>query len=109
VTATSTGNTFGTAQNVTVPSAAIGETLTVSNPSNSGFTVALSPALVGLTSSDFTLLDGSTPVAISSASTADNGTTYTIAATLTVGKTYSITATKTSYTFGLAQNIVVPQ
>ncbi|MDR3584709.1 MAG: cell wall-binding repeat-containing protein [Desulfosporosinus sp.] len=45
---------------------------------------------------------------ISSASTNDNGATYTIDAMLTEGKTYTVTAAKTGYTFGTAQNVVVP-
>ena len=92
---------------VGVHAAPISETLTVSNPSTAGFTVALSPALTGL-SSDFTLMDGSTPVTIGSATDNGNGTSYTIAATLTAGKTYTITATDTGYTFGTAQNVAVP-
>jgi len=108
VTATKTDYTFGSAQNVVVPTPPTSETLTVSNSSNSGFTVTLSPSLADLTGSDFTLLDGSTPVTISAASRADNGATYIIAATLTDGKTYTVTAADTGYTFGSAQNVVVP-
>lgn len=108
VMATKTGYTFGTAQYVVVPNGTRSETLTVANPSTTGFTVALNPPLYGLTGSDFTLLDGSTLVPISSAMTTDSGATYMIAATLTSGKTYTVTATKSGYDFGTAQNVRVP-
>ena len=84
------------------------ETLTVREPSTTGFTLAVNPALNGLKASDFILMDGSTRVTISSASTTNSGSIYKIAAKLTAGHTYTVTATKSGYYFGTAQNVVVP-
>ncbi|MDR3600969.1 MAG: hypothetical protein P4L49_10915 [Desulfosporosinus sp.] len=124
ITATSTGYTFGTAQNVAVTSAdytfgtsqaggssaAIKETLTVSNPSTSGFTVALNPALNGLTTSNFTLVNSSgNPVTLTSATTSGDGASYTITVALSAGQTYTLTAADAGYTFATAQTVVVPQ
>ena len=110
VAVTSMGYTFGTAQNAVVSSAAINETLTVSNPSTSGFTVTLNPALSGLTISNFTLFNSSgNPVTLTGATTSVGGVTYTITAALGAGQTYTLTAEDAGYTFGAAQNIVVPK
>ncbi|EGW37958.1 cell wall-binding repeat-containing protein [Desulfosporosinus sp. OT] len=108
LTAAKTGYKFGTAQYVVVPAITPTETLTVREPSTAGFTVALKPALNGLDASDFILLDGTTRVMISSASTTNRGATYNIAATLSVGRTYTITAIKSGHYFGSAQNVFVP-
>ncbi|MFZ3132569.1 MAG: hypothetical protein WA125_16110 [Desulfosporosinus sp.] len=84
----------------------ISETLTVSNPTTTGFTVTLNPALAGLTASNFTLLDSSNqPVTITSATTTDNGATYEISAALCVGQSYTVTAAKTDYDFGAPVNV----
>lgn len=92
------------------PSSAISETLTISNPSTSGFTIALNPSLNGLTVSNFTLVNSSgNPVSLTSATTSDNGSTYAISAALSAGQTYTLTAVYTGYTFGTAPNVVVPQ
>ncbi|CAA7599594.1 Putative cell wall binding repeat 2 [Acididesulfobacillus acetoxydans] len=89
--------------------ATISETLTVSNPSTAGFTVSLSPALNGLTSGNFTLLNSSgSAVPITSAATGDNGATYSIAAALTAGQTYAVTASDTGYAFGGTHYVTVP-
>ncbi len=94
---------------VITDAAIITETLTVSNPSTTGFTVTLSPALAGLTGSDFILKDDqNNAVTITSAATSDNGATYTIGAALTAGKTYTVTAAKAGYNFGTAANVAVP-
>jgi len=94
----------------TTPAAtSISETLRVSNPSASGFTVALNPALNGLTISNFTLVNSSgNPVALTGATTSDNGATYAISAVLSAGQTYTLTTVHADYTFGTAQNVVVP-
>ena len=85
------------------------EVLTVSNPATTGFTVALSPALSGLIASNFTLLDiSSNSVNITGATTSDNGATYALSAALIAGQTYTVTATKTGYTFGTGQSVVIP-
>ena len=89
---------------------AISEMLTVSNPSTSGFTVALNPALSGLTISNFTLVNASgNPIALTNATTSVGGASYMINATLSAGQTYTLTAVDAGYTFGTAQNVVVPQ
>jgi len=93
-----------------LPTTAISETLTVSNPSITGFTVALNPALNGLSISNFTLVNSSgNPVAITGTTTSDNGAIYAISAALSAGQTYTLTAADTGYTFGTAQKVVVPQ
>lgn len=110
VSATSTGYTFGTAQNIALTSAAISETMTVSNPSTSGFTVGLNPSLNGLTISSFTLVNSSgNPVTITGATASAGGASYAITAALSTGQTYTLTAADAGYTFGTAQNVVVPQ
>lgn len=84
------------------------EALTVSEPSTTGFTLAVNPALNGLNASDFILMNGGTRVTISSALTTNSDATYKISATLTAGHTYTVTAAKGGYYFGTAQNVVVP-
>ncbi|SPF52226.1 exported hypothetical protein [Candidatus Desulfosporosinus infrequens] len=80
------------------------ETLMVSNPATTGFTVTLNPALAGLTASNFTLLDSSSqPVTITGATTSDSGASYAISSALSAGQTYTVTATKTGCNFGTAQ------
>ena len=108
LTATKTGYTFGPAQYVVVPTTTPSEALTVSEPSTTGFTLTVNPALNGLNASDFILMDGSSRVTISSVSTTNSGATYKISATLTAGHTYTVTAAKGGYYFGTAQNVVVP-
>ena len=108
VTVASTGYIIGTAPNSVMP-AAISVTLTVSNPSTSGFTVTLNPALSGLTTSNFTLVNSSgTPVVLTGTTTSVGGATYAISAVLSAGQTYTLTAVDAGYTFGTAQNVVVP-
>ena len=94
----------------TLSTTAISEILTVSNPSTTGFRVALNPALNGLTSSNFTIFNSTgNPVAITGAATSDNGATYAITAAFSAGQTYILTASDAAYTFGTAQNVLVPQ
>ncbi len=94
---------------VTTDVTIINESLAVSNPSTTGFTITLNPALAGLTGSDFILKDDQdNAVTITSAETSDEGATYAISAALTAGKTYTVTAVKTGYDFGTAANVAVP-
>ncbi|HVJ49403.1 RHS repeat domain-containing protein, partial [Desulfitobacterium sp.] len=87
----------------------ISETLTVRSTTTGGITLALSPALDGLNTSNFKLVDSSNnPVTITGAVTTDNGATYLLSASLSAGQTYTVTATKSGYDFGAAQNVVVP-
>jgi putative cell wall-binding protein len=92
----------------TVDNTTPSESLTISNPSTTGFSVTVNPGVNGLNANDFILLDGGTRVTINSASTTDGGLTYNIAAPLTADHTYSLTATKSGFFFGAAQNVVVP-
>jgi putative cell wall-binding protein len=108
LTTVKTGYTFGTAQYVFVPATTPTETLTVSNPTTTGFALTVNPALNGLNVNDFILMDGGTRMTINSVSTTNSGFTYNIAAPLTAGHVYSITAAKNGYFFGTAQNVVVP-
>ncbi|MGC7870703.1 hypothetical protein ACPUYX_04120 [Desulfosporosinus sp. SYSU MS00001] len=86
----------------------VSETMKISNPSTSGFTVTLNPALNGLAPDNFTLQNSSgNSVSISNATTSDNGTTYTISAVLSTGQTYTLTAAYPGYTFGTPQNIEI--
>lgn len=102
-------STSSTPPSTTLPTTAINETLTVSNPSTSGFTVALSPALNGLKISNFKLVDSSgSHVVLTSATTTVGGATYAITAALSAGQTYTLTAADAGYTFNTAQNVAVP-
>lgn len=109
ITATKSGYDFGTAQNVVVPAGTIAETLTVSNTTSSGITLELSPALAGLTTSNFSLVDSSNnPVTITGVETTDNGATYQLNAALSPGLTYTITVIKDGYDFGFPQTFTIP-
>lgn len=109
VSATAAGYSFNAAQSFTVPGALISETLTVSNPSISGFTVSLSPALNGLTKDNFTLKDSAgNPIAITSATTSNDGSTYSVGAALIASQTYTLSVTVTGYSFGDAKSLTVP-
>ncbi|NLU51222.1 MAG: hypothetical protein GXX09_12655 [Syntrophomonadaceae bacterium] len=84
-------------------------TVTVSDPSTTGFTVGLDPAVGDLVASDFTLKDDTNQdVTITNVATTDSGATYTVSADLTAGKTYTVNITKTGYDFGGAASVVVP-
>ncbi len=109
LTASKTGYTFGTVQQVVVPSSStINETMWVSNPSTTGFTLTVSPALYGLNVSNFILMDGNTSVGLGLASIVNNGSTYQIVAALAPGKTYTLRVVKDGYNFGIAQYVAVP-
>ena len=102
------GEAVGTFE-VTSPAPSTSETMTVTNPSTTGFTVELSPSLAGLTASNFTLLDSSSQaVSITGATTTDSGATYAIRAGLSAGQTYTVTAAKSGYNFGSGHSVVVP-
>lgn len=94
LTLSASGYTFNR-PSVQVPSAAI--TATVTSPSANGFTLTLNPALPGLGAGDLALSNNAT---VSSATTADNGATYTVDASFpTPGTTYTLTITASGYTF----------
>lgn len=108
IVAAKSGYTFGAAQYVIVPATTTSRTLTVREPSTTGFNVAVNPALNGLKANDFIILDGGTRVNISSVSTTNSGATYKIIVPLTAGHTYTVTAIKSGYSFGTPRKIVVP-
>ncbi|HUX46786.1 MAG TPA: hypothetical protein VMV58_02120 [Desulfosporosinus sp.] len=109
-TRASNTSTYSIPPTTTLPTTTISETLTVINPSSAGFTVVLSPALKGLTISNFTLVDSlENPVALTGATTSVDGASYAISAALSAGKTYILSAEDAGYTFGTAQSVVVPQ
>ncbi|WP_407313644.1 cell wall-binding repeat-containing protein [Desulfosporosinus sp. SB140] len=107
LTANYAGYALGTAQSFTIPYGMNNETLTVSNPSTTGFTMGLSSALNGLTTDNFTLLDSlGNHIAITGVTTSDGGATYTISAALAAGQTYTITANYAGYTLGTLSLII---
>lgn len=109
ITVTKSGYDFGTAQTVLVPAGTMTEALTVSNTTGGAFTVALSPALAGLTTSNFTIVDNSnSPVTITGVVSTDNGATYAISASLSAGQTYTVTVTKSGYDFGPPITVGIP-
>jgi hypothetical protein len=104
LTAAVTGYTFGTVQ--FIPATIISETLSVFNPSSTGFRVGVSPAISNMTINDFALFDSAgNPITITSVTVLDDGATYDIKASLSAGQIYKLTAAKTGYVFGTAQFI----
>jgi hypothetical protein len=103
---TSSSNT----SSITTTPTPISETLNVSSVTTAGFTVTLNPTLNGLTTNNFTLVDSSgNKITITSATTSNDGVSYTITASLGANQTYTLTASATGYTFGTPRNVVVPQ
>ncbi|MCM3749818.1 S-layer homology domain-containing protein [Paenibacillus pasadenensis] len=75
----------------------------------SGFRVALAPAVAGLTASDFTLIErGAGTVPIAEAETADEGGTYAVAAALRPGGVYTLVIERSGFSFGAALEVTVP-
>ncbi|MFP4979238.1 S-layer homology domain-containing protein, partial [Paenibacillus sp. CN-4] len=102
------GYTF-TVSDVTVPKTPPVDptpvTGSVSEASPSGFTLALSPAVEGLTAADISLSGGA---AVSNATTTDGGLTYQVTAQLEEGQTYSVNVVKNGYTFTVS-DVTVPK
>ena len=109
VTANYNSGTLGTAQSFTVPyTTASNESLTVSNPLTTGFTVGLSSAVNGLTASNFSLVNSSgSSVPITAVTTSDGGATYVIIASLSAGQTYTVTANYNGGTLGTPQSFTL--
>ena len=103
------GSGFTNIRGIAIPETQVTTvTKTISNPSTSGFSLVLNPAVQGLISSDFILLDGTTPVEITnSPATTDGGATYTVAVSLEAGKPYTVNITKAGYDFGADSDVVV--
>ncbi|MFC3802021.1 fibronectin type III domain-containing protein [Cohnella sp. GCM10012308] len=81
----------------------------VSGMTKTGFTLKLDTAVAGLNATDLQLRDRQyQPVAVSSMTTADQGLTYTVRASLTESETYSLTVSKNGYGFGAGLSFQVP-
>jgi len=84
-------------------------TLTVSNPSTTGFIVTVSPAIDNMITNNFTLRNNrGNLVTVTNATALNGGAAYALNASLAAGQTYTLTTAKTGYTFGTAQYVVVP-
>lgn len=83
-------------------------TKTISLPATTGFKVSLSPAVLGLTASNFVIKNylGVTVVP-TNVSTADSGLSYTVACTLPSGKVATVTITKAGSDFGYEGFVIV--
>lgn len=102
---TKPGYKLATPVSVSVP-AIVQVEKTISHASTSGLTIALSPAVVDLTAAALDLRDADNrPVSGATMSSADNGATYIVKASMTGGKTYSVNLEKEGYSFG--DNILV--
>jgi hypothetical protein len=82
--------------------------LSVSSPTTTGFTVALSPAVPGLTAASFSLKNAQNATVPFAVSTADGGATYVFKADIIAGSTYKISAAKNGFDFGAAQDVLAP-
>ncbi|MBO9609566.1 MAG: hypothetical protein J7639_26660 [Paenibacillaceae bacterium] len=81
----------------------------VSNIGARSVGIALNPARAGLAANNFTLKDAAGhTLPASSATTADGGATYTIAADFTGGQVYTIGIAKIGYYFGAASEAFIP-
>ncbi|MFF2912095.1 S-layer homology domain-containing protein [Paenibacillus sp. NPDC057934] len=109
---TKPGYSFGPAATIFVPvtdPGMISVTAEVYGISEDGFKVSFSPAVAGLDGSSFILLNkANQPVAISGATSSDDGISYTVAAALTKGETYGLLIEKSGYSFGAALAFAVP-
>ncbi|WP_164545489.1 S-layer homology domain-containing protein [Paenibacillus albus] len=98
LTLTNSGYDFGIGRTLYVP---VSVTAALKSANAAGISIRFQTAVAGLTKSSFTLKDaeGNTTI-IQSATTADDGVTYVIAADLTDGKRYNLTVTASGYVFG---------
>lgn len=79
----------------------------IENPATSGFTLALSPAVPGLTASNLNLSGGAR---VGSLSSDDGGATYAVQASLTAGQIYDLGVADAGYRFSPSPATVrVPQ
>ncbi|WP_420818529.1 S-layer homology domain-containing protein [Paenibacillus paeoniae] len=112
LTITKTGYSFGSPLTVyvevTTPEI-IQVTSVVSDISETSFTVTFSEPVTGLSKGNFNLTDQSnSKVGISEAITDDDGVSYSITTLLAAGKVYTFAIVKEGYSFGAAQQIVIP-
>lgn len=80
----------------------------VSGIGATGFTVALSPSVAGLTADDFGLTDPMGAAVPISATTDNDGATYTITAMLVEGMSYTLAIEQEGYSFGAVRQVDVP-
>ncbi|MFC5699678.1 S-layer homology domain-containing protein [Cohnella faecalis] len=91
------------------PTPDIAVVASVSQSSATGFRLALSVQVAGLSASDITLRDAANqPVAVATPTTLDGGTVYRIPAVLTEGAVYKLSISKTGYSFGAETAFTVP-
>lgn len=111
LTISKTGFQFGAEVLFQVPKTeqpAISVAASVYGSSKTGFSLLLSPSVVGLTQAEFTLKHGSESVAIGSVTERTGSSAYDFSASLAEGETYSLTVAKEGYYFGSAVSIFVP-
>jgi len=112
VTIAKYGYDFGDPLTITAPEVVapvVQVETTISNASVSGFTIALSPTVADLTAADLDLRDADNrPVSGATMSSADNGATYIVKASLSGGQSYSVHLDKEGYSFGDSALVVVP-
>lgn len=88
--------------------AAINVTPTITNPTISGFTLGLSPAVLGLNDTHLVIRNqAGTILTPTSVSTANSGATYTVAVILPAGQVATVTIGKAGYNFGYMKVIIV--
>jgi len=102
--------TYYDVENAQTINLALGVQATVSNPSKTGFSLALSREVAGLVNTDLTIKDSSNVdvagVALSNPS--NDNKNFTVTYNLTPGETYTLTIDKTGFYFGEAVTIDVP-
>ena len=109
LTCTKESYSFGTPQSIVISTGTAQETITLSNTTKTGFTLALTPALQGLQINNLSLVDSSnTTQIISAITTADGGIIYTVEASLIAGQNYTLTCTKNGYDFGQSKPVAIP-
>lgn len=100
------GYDFGDAKGVMADQTDV--TMTVANPSTTGFSVTMNPAVPGLNAGNFNLKNeqgNNIPFAVS---TSDGGATYIFKSDIIAGSPYTIAATKNGFNFGTAKNVLAP-
>lgn len=100
------GYDFGAAQGVMANQTDV--TMTVTNPSTTGFTVTMADPVSGLNAGNFSLKNSQGNTVPFAVKTSDGGATYVFQADIIAGSNYTITATKNGFNFGTAKNVLAP-
>ena len=110
LTITKPGFDFGEALNIEVPTETITLAATpVTDPSKTGFTLNLNPALTGLVKGDFRLEDQfGQPITINTVATTDGGASYQFAAGLSGEESYILTCPGDRYELSAPVSFTVP-